>query len=1612
MMNTFTHNPAPRPAARRGNAMILVAGILVLLVVIATAYITRTQAGRLTSTAVQQSATRDNNARIIAGSIAEEIAGALFADPVDPNSFLWALPGVADSNALRLAPSPSAMRYSIDRDVLPQDGRPDFPYNFQPYQVVPFTNWPDEAAIGGPNVWPKGPGAPNSLFIDSFSGNPVGNPGFGDTRWLRDYEPQRWNVDPLNDPLIDAFKYWQHLTNISRPNNAYRIVCGISDLTATNFYGDRIAGIAADLNYPYEQWLIPFNYQPQAGLFNPGTGDAIFDGRVNFENRWWGWFRLYPQAYRGGTLWGPPPNLYNLNDLNANGIPLEPGERPQDEFVGPCPDWPDGTPRWNVSRVLADTDDDSFTDSFWFTAPTPIERGVRQIVAVSIVDNSALANLNVATRFQAGDPEFAVEPFATAGETPADLALCGQQQFIDTLGIPGNWNTGFFDCLQNWEQWKDYPPNSFPSGSGGLYGDPGTNSYWEIQWYGPDNNPNDNRWLDFLSETGVRLLDGTAHPTFPDWLMTTPERRRYWLYAASRPFSASLGLTPFTLADELELRMYHGQNYPWILSRLERAINTNFGDYAFLRSGYQYEESSAYLDRLNNPELMHDNRRKVTVYSGARNDELSPWLWWRWRLDPPLAPDIDFPQIVDDEAFANQIDEDGNGIWDAYDRFLIQARRKLDLREMSPDVIDSLGGLPLGMRYLHQRLPWVLLHILADGDERGNLWDHTAAASYFGSYTGASDDVTELRELAAAFTANILAYRDNDADAPLFDNLLTPTLEVGAIPLPQWEETEPEDLTVRYLGMERQPFLLEAFIGHAYVPEVITPPQGTLGWLNNGAPILLSTQDWDGDTNEEDVDADTIVIVQIANPYDEPVILASEDPDFPYDYQLHVFDEEPVSLSAIALAPNFAPAADLDGDGFIDYFLPPARDNFPTTMIVYSIPYPPDSGPFGDNVRNFFDVLPLDHPGVAGDYTMIADMRYDTGYTVPHWSDDRDDYDTLDDTDIDDTIRLVRVDMRPNLGDPNDDSPVVIDRLDGPDEPGQALEFLEDVVAMGDPSNMLPTWDDLGVIPPPDGTGFFPVPNEQPDPLATHYMQWRSAVRAWGRDDDYPIVPAVSDPDEVNPRYISARKKIRHPEEPPDPPGNPLFDPRGPNKFYVDGNLFSMAEDPESETGFPNWPWFTVLINGQPGGAPDYSRKPTFFDMNPPADPPVEWLYPDKGYYHSAYSLQMVQKDGDFQQIGELMNVWLYGHKLEFQETFPGVWEYVKTDETFSERIRREQEGDVYGDNDRYVNRLREGEMVGTPTTDPAIPAQYALDPQHAVPPMPAGLRLLDAFVCDGPGVNYNPNPPYNHIADYFYFSNALGFEGRLTPGLININTAPVEVLRILPQWYKLIHNNPALDLGFPLAQLFPRSTLPEALISYRERFRNDPLSGQFAYLAGPDYSDRDALETDLRGDRGIASIGELRLLTEPAIADTFIIPYGDEFRLHQDGWTIDFAADNPFELQDPDPDIKYGAYLSTDVVGYNTDIDDFVGDRVASDAEEANLLLAGASNLITTRSDVFTVYFRIRSFRQNPNTGVWDATDPEYIVDDSRYVMLVDRSEVNHPTDNAKILCLEKLPN
>ena len=121
---------------RTGNALILVVSILVLLVLVATAFITKTQSGRFTAIAQRDAARINDRAHSIGQSISDELAIALF-----PRSVLFdGVTSVQSANARRVAPFDGALRYGHDSA---------FPFNFAPYEVIPLTNPPDDSIYDG-----------------------------------------------------------------------------------------------------------------------------------------------------------------------------------------------------------------------------------------------------------------------------------------------------------------------------------------------------------------------------------------------------------------------------------------------------------------------------------------------------------------------------------------------------------------------------------------------------------------------------------------------------------------------------------------------------------------------------------------------------------------------------------------------------------------------------------------------------------------------------------------------------------------------------------------------------------------------------------------------------------------------------------------------------------------------------------------------------------------------------------------------------------------------------------------------------------------------------------------------------------------------------------------------------------------------------------------------------------------------------------------------------------------------------------------------------------------------------------------------------------------------
>jgi len=214
--------------------------------------------------------------------------------------------------------------------------------------------------------------------------------------------------------------------------------------------------------------------------------------------------------------------------------------------------------------------------------------------------------------------------------------------------------------------------------------------------------------------------------------------------------------------------------------------------------------------------------------------------------------------------------------------------------------------------------------------------------------------------------------------------------------------------------------------------------------------------------------------------------------------------------------------------------------------------------------------------------------------------------------------------------------------------------------------------------------------------------------------------------------------------------------------------------------------------------------------------------------------------------------------------------------------------------------------------------------------------------------------------------------------------------------------------------------------VQWRESYNGSPilLTGT-GITGGPNFELRSdalgiALGSGPKETRGFSSPAEIGMLRNSAPVNGVIEPWHFDEKHNAirsaDAWRIDFAARDPFgtiNYGTPNELVSVGASIGTDV-NFNTFYgeDSRSGDGVSNDSEEMGLLQAGISNLISTTSDMFTVHMRIRTFKRNPVSGIWNATDLDQIVDDSRYVMLVDRSNVNSPSDTPKIIYFEKIPN
>ena len=802
-----------RTPFRRANALILVVGVLVLLVLVTTAFLTRAQGTRVTAKAQRIASARSNSARFIGQAIADDIALSLFVKPEIPTS---GAPQGSANNRRRL-PDIGEPRWTHD---------PNNPYNFAPYAVVPWTNPPDD--------FDRVDGNGSGLLDDDIApSNPLGGPSFGDARWLRDNEPQRADlrVDIVNswsdvDGTPDTFSHWRHLTNLAQSTNAWRPVKNIS-----NIGGD---GVLTDLDVPVEQWPSwrpTVNGQLSAevglGFALPISDDNVLDNNGNFWTHWNDWYSLggWVNAHTNSDLL--PINFLNLSDLDNDGVQLEQGERPLDAFD-------EGTPRWMVERTLTDTDGDGFTDSLWHLSPYESGSDIRQIVGVSITDNSGKVNFNVGSRFHRvtniDDSQPVLMGERTRGHTPSDIALVAQNDAFTEHGpteeTDSNWQVGFLDTPANSPDWITYGEVDNPL-------DPRLTVTWDTdRWQ-------DQEYASILDEVGVQVSGSTANDIFYDltvnpfadlndpWDDVTSNFGRLWFWqlVGRNPFSARRGFRPYNLSDELELRMNEGNNYQFIGSRFENSINRVNANgqvgQQFIRSDYtKSHEASEFRNQLTNSQLVFDNRRKMTLFSGARNDLLPPWLRWEDRFANRFDPDLsegDLPsgddfdplelgsyfsydpnalnvwaqampiKLVFEALYAASVADPGQeraAYLRAADVWRKQSATKVDIREYYG---TFAFGQPWwesnadGKLTFSERAPLALLLAMTDTQESGHtsMFDGSATGNWSG--TGRTiagemidpinsiqnngdleDPYQQTRLMAAGLASNMMAYKDSD----------------------------------------------------------------------------------------------------------------------------------------------------------------------------------------------------------------------------------------------------------------------------------------------------------------------------------------------------------------------------------------------------------------------------------------------------------------------------------------------------------------------------------------------------------------------------------------------------------------------------------------------------------------------------------------------------------------------------------------------------------------------------------------------------------------------------------------------------------------------------------
>jgi len=283
----------------------------------------------------------------------------------------------------------------------------------------------------------------------------------------------------------------------------------------------------------------------------------------------------------------------------------------------------------------------------------------------------------------------------------------------------------------------------------------------------------------------------------------------------------------------------------------------------------------------------------------------------------------------------------------------------------------------------------------------------------------------------------------------------------------------------------------------------------------------------------------------------------------------------------------------------------------------------------------------------------------------------------------------------------------------------------------------------------------------------------------------------------------------------------------------------------------------------------------------------------------------------------------------------------------------------------------------------------------------------------------------------------------RPTFGTINVNTAPVEVLRLLPgltpsmesyrddstlvaEWWA----NRSGFSGTNLPDLSVFGQTPDVaagLVAYRDRMAANPRIESFfspvpfGYMPNDVQSalvDRNMIDeasstndrvtltgiNGLRGSPGFGSLGELLAVT----LDENSSLLNNAAQLTMGYYGLDTKELGVVGV-DTDNDGSIDDFASMDLQVFGTKSNPKEG-SVADDYAEKLAIANGVLNTLSVRSDYFAVWFVVQGFRESDvaNLGQNDPLIPSF---KKRYLMVVDRSDVIKDGQQPRILMLKEVP-